>query len=104
MADAGRIDRERLRAERRRVGMRQKDLAAKLDVATNYIGGIERGAYVPGLALVARMEKALGLEAGDLTPAGDDPIVARILEVLAGYTEAERARALATILEIGEGD
>jgi transcriptional regulator with XRE-family HTH domain len=70
----------RLRQARAGRGMTQADLADRAGVSEAYVGRLERGRAAPGIDLVARLAKALGLPAADLLPDGpssDGPAVLR---------------------------
>jgi len=63
----------RLREVRSSRGMTQADLARSAHVAVSYIWKLESGAAAPGIDLVDRLAKSLGIAARDLLPKGDQP-------------------------------
>ena len=57
-----------VRKLRRAVGLKQKDLAAKLDIAKNTMSGLEkeREGFLPGAPMLLRLAKAIGCTVDDL--------------------------------------
>ncbi len=53
---------DRLRTARRKLGMSQQALARAAQVTTNYIGLLERGEVSPGLDMVGRLARTLGID------------------------------------------
>jgi transcriptional regulator with XRE-family HTH domain len=60
----------RLKELRRSAGLTQAELARKAQVTTSYVGRLEGGGAAPGIDLVGRLAKALGVTTHDLLPAG----------------------------------
>jgi transcriptional regulator with XRE-family HTH domain len=56
----------RLRAARTKLGLSQQELAFQAHVNVGYMGKLERGEAAPGLDMVARLARALGIGPGDL--------------------------------------
>ena len=56
----------RLREIRKRKGLSQERLAEATALSTNYIGEMERGLKAPGLAVIVRLSRALGVTVHDL--------------------------------------
>ncbi len=61
-----RVFAERLRETRVSYGMTQAELAAKAHVTTSYIWRLEAAASAPGIDLLERLAKALGVAPADL--------------------------------------
>ena len=57
---------EKLRDVRRSRGMTQRDLARVTHLAESYISRLENGSIAPGIDLVARVARALGVQVEDL--------------------------------------
>jgi transcriptional regulator with XRE-family HTH domain len=71
---------QRLRELRLARGMSQAELAGQAEVTTNYVSRLEGGGAAPGIDLVARLARALGVAVADLlptAPAPDDLAAAR---------------------------
>jgi transcriptional regulator with XRE-family HTH domain len=77
---------ERLRQLRTQAGFTQEQLAEKAQVTSSYVGRLERGGAAPGIDLVERLAKALGVKVADLLPEEEDPQTMDVLR--------EQARAL----------
>jgi y4mF family transcriptional regulator len=56
-----------VRAQRKRAGLSQEQLAEKADVTRNYIGEIERGEKRVTLDTLAKVAKALKIRVAELT-------------------------------------
>lgn len=69
----------RLRELRSSRGFTQEQLAEKAQVTPSYVGRLERGGAAPGIDLVERLAKALGVKVAELLPEEDDP---QTLEVM----------------------
>lgn len=69
----------RLREARRSRGLTQADLAARAKVTPSYVGRLEAAAVAPGIDLLDRLARALGVVAADLLPSGDPPDPAGLL-------------------------
>lgn len=54
-------------------GLSQADLASKASCTTNYISRLEAGRAAPGIDLVARLAKALGVSIAELLPTEPTP-------------------------------
>ena len=52
---------QRIRKLRQDIGISMENMAAKLDVTTNYLGKIERGMRSPSLGFVIRLSRILGI-------------------------------------------
>lgn len=52
---------QRIRRLRQDMGISMENMAAKLDVTTNYLGKIERGMRCPSLGFVIRLSRILGI-------------------------------------------
>lgn len=63
----------RLKELRRSAGLTQAELARKAQVTTSYVGRLESGGAAPGIDLVGRLAKALGVTTHELLPAGAPP-------------------------------
>lgn len=74
---------QELRVER---GMSQAELAIRASCTTNYISRLEGGGAAPGIDLVARLAKALGVAIAELLPTDELPEKLSVLR--------ERAREL----------
>src|SRR6186997_1722964 len=61
---------QELRVER---GMSQAELATRASCTTNYISRLEGGGAAPGIDLVARLAKALGVTIAELLPTDEVP-------------------------------
>lgn len=61
---------QELRVER---GMSQTELATRASCTTNYISRLEGGGAAPGIDLVARLAKALGVTIAELLPTDEVP-------------------------------
>jgi transcriptional regulator with XRE-family HTH domain len=61
---------QELRVER---GMSQAELATRASCTTNYISRLEGGGAAPGIDLVARLAKALGVAIAELLPTDETP-------------------------------
>jgi transcriptional regulator with XRE-family HTH domain len=59
---------ERLRLLRLSCGMSQAELARQAQCTTNYISKLEASGAAPGIDLVARLAKALGVPIAELLP------------------------------------
>ncbi len=57
---------DRVRAQRQALGLSQEALAQKASIARAYIGSLEAGERNPSLDTVARLAKALAVDAADL--------------------------------------
>src|SRR3954453_19742310 len=77
---------ERLRELRTQTGFTQEQLAEKALVTASYVGRLERGGAAPGIDLVERLAKALGVKVADLLPEEEN---SQTIDVL-----REQARAL----------
>lgn len=78
-AETVRLFAEKLREIRVSRGMSQAELSHHANVTEAYVGRLERGEGEPGIALVARLAKALGVEAADLLPATTSPDTLAVL-------------------------
>ena len=58
---------ETIRAERKKAGLSQEELAEKANLARNYIGNIERAEYKVTVETLAGIAKALNVHVSDLT-------------------------------------
>lgn len=82
----------RLRELRRSRGMTQADLARQAKVTLSYIGKLEAGLSAPGIDLVERLAKALGVTFAEMVPQAGMPDAEAVLR--------EQAKRLtATLLE-----
>lgn len=59
---------ERLREIRRSQGMTQRDLARRAHLTESYLSRLESAQIAPGVDLVARIARALGVTVADLVP------------------------------------
>ncbi|MDR1587117.1 MAG: helix-turn-helix domain-containing protein [Treponema sp.] len=66
MVSLGEIFAQNLRANRRRCGLTQAQLAEKVDVSTHHIGMLELRHNYPTFDLVERLAAALGIEKYEL--------------------------------------
>jgi transcriptional regulator with XRE-family HTH domain len=58
-------------------GMTQADLAQKADISATYVSELENADSTPGIDLLDRLARALGVDAAELLPAkGADPLPA----------------------------
>ncbi|WP_439628565.1 helix-turn-helix domain-containing protein [Gemmata sp.] len=58
-------------------GMTQADLAQKADISPTYVSELENADSTPGIDLIDRLARALGVEAAELLPVkGIDPLPA----------------------------
>lgn len=77
---------KRLRELRVERGMTQAELAAKADVTATYVSRLEAAGAAPGIDLVDKLARALGVAAADLlaggTPADPDAVVREQAEKL----------------------
>src|SRR5580692_33092 len=69
---------EKLRQVRRSRGMTQRDLARVTHLAESYISRLENGAIAPGIDLVARLARALGVPVEDLLRLPEAPDTAAL--------------------------
>ena len=58
---------EAIRAERKKAGLSQEELAEKANLARNYIGNIERAEYKVTVEALAGIAKALNMRVSELT-------------------------------------
>src|SRR3954453_14797878 len=77
---------ERLRELRNQGGFTQEQLAEKAQGTPSYVGRLERGGAAPGIDLVERLAKALGVKVADLLPEEENPKTVAVMK--------EQARAL----------
>src|SRR2546423_13368145 len=63
----------RLREVRHSRGMTQAELARQAHVTVSYIGRLESAGAAPGIDLVERLAKALGITVADLLPTTAPP-------------------------------
>ena len=56
----------KLRQIRKATGMSQERLAEATGLSTNYVGEMERGLKAPGLGVIVRLSRALGVTVHDL--------------------------------------
>lgn len=68
----------RLRSIRTSTGMSQERLAEATGLSTNYVGEMERGLKAPGLGVIVRLARALGVSVHDLLIDFDEPSARRI--------------------------
>lgn len=73
---------ERLRGTRQARGMTQRELAERAEVTFTYISRLEAGESAPGIDLIERLARALGVGVTDLLPATTE----------AGTTDENRGR------------
>jgi transcriptional regulator with XRE-family HTH domain len=64
---------QKLREARRSRGMTQRDLARVTHLAESYISRLENGTIAPGIDLVARIARALGVAIEDLIRLVESP-------------------------------
>lgn len=65
----------KLRELRQSRGMTQGELARRADVSPTYVSEMENAVSSPGIDLVGRLAKALGVAPAELLPvAGEDPL------------------------------
>ncbi|MDQ6838907.1 MAG: helix-turn-helix domain-containing protein [Actinomycetota bacterium] len=57
---------DRVRSQRQGLGLSQEALADRSGIARAYVGSLEAGERNPSLETVARLAKALEVDAGDL--------------------------------------
>jgi transcriptional regulator with XRE-family HTH domain len=69
---------EKLRQVRRSRGMTQRDLGRVTQLAESYISRLENGAMAPGIDLVARLARALGVPLEDLLRLPESPDTAAL--------------------------
>lgn len=62
----------RLRKIRRSLDLSQEDLADRANIQANQISRIENGRSNPTLSTIVALSKALGIEAGELIPSGNE--------------------------------
>lgn len=79
-AEIVRLFAARLREVRLSHGMTQADLAHHARVSEAYIGRLERAEGEPGIALVARLAKALATTPADLLPTTSAPDTQAVLK------------------------
>ena len=56
----------RLRVLRRESGLSQEKLAEMTGLSANFVGEMERGLKAPGLVVILRLSRALGVSVADL--------------------------------------
>jgi transcriptional regulator with XRE-family HTH domain len=62
---------EAVRAQRRRLGLSQEELAARSDLHTTFVSDIERGVTTGSIVTLSKISKGLSISAGELvTKAG----------------------------------
>lgn len=86
---------EQLRRQRLAHGMTQADLAQRAEVTVTYISRLERAGAAPGVDLVARLAKALGITLTDLLPSSAPP------DPLPGLKE-QATQLLNALLDLGD--
>ena len=64
---------ERLRKQRKDLGLTQKDLSIKTGIPMKRIGEVENGLHNPSLAMVYRLAKTLGITMEELTSENSCP-------------------------------
>lgn len=57
---------KRIKEHRLKIGLTQEKLAEKLDISTNHLSAVERGAYSVKLDLLVRMANIFGCSADEL--------------------------------------
>ncbi len=72
---------EKLRQVRRSRGMTQRDFARIAHLTESYLSRLEGGTIAPGIDLVARLARALGIPIAELLPSEDSPDVSRAVAV-----------------------
>lgn len=105
-AEVVRLFAERLREVRRAHGLTQSELARQAHVSVAYVGRLESGGAAPGLDLVDRLAKALGVTLTDLLPATAPPDTLavlrdqarRLFEVVLQTADRETLRMLCPLL------
>lgn len=55
-----------IRAARKERGISQEELAHRSEIDRSYMGSIERGVQNPGIVLIIRVTRALGMTAAEL--------------------------------------
>lgn len=55
-----------LRRHRHAAGLSQEELAHRADIDRTYVSSLERCIYAPGIDVVDRLARVLGIEAADL--------------------------------------
>ncbi len=81
---------ERLREQRRELGMKLADVAAAAGVSTGYLSAIENGGSLPSLPVLARLAHALGLSLAEMLRSSASERLAR-----GRMTESLGAKSLA---------
>src|SRR4051812_12532828 len=70
---------ERLRELRTQAGFTQEQLAENAQVTASYVGRLERGGAAPGIDLVERLAKALGVKVSELLPEQENPQTVEVM-------------------------
>ena len=65
---------EKLRQIRRSRGMTQRDLARQAHLTESYLSRLESGQIAPGIDLVARISRALGISFAELVPPDESAV------------------------------
>jgi transcriptional regulator with XRE-family HTH domain len=94
-AEVVRLFADRLRELRRSRGMTQAELARRADVSVTHLSELENAEIAPGIDLVDRLARALGMALADLLPSVAPP---EPLPVLREQAE----RLFDTLLEKGD--
>ena len=94
-AEIVRLFASRLRETRHSRGLTQAELAREAHVTTSYVGRLESGGAAPGIDLVDRLAKALGITAQDLLPTTPSPNTLTVLQ-----QQAERL--FASLLQVAD--
>lgn len=90
------IDKEliakKIKMARKRLGLRQEDLAKELGISTNHICRIEQAVYVPSLQTFLKMVEVLKLDLIDFgvkSPENKNPLVEEILKIINTSSDKE---------------
>lgn len=88
---------ENIRFARRVKGLKQKDLAERLNMSTNFICSVEKGKAMPSLLTVAKIAEILNVSVSSLLV--NDPILDVLKELAAKYDIEKIAEGVQLIKE-----
>lgn len=58
-----------IKARREKLGITQRELAARMRISETYVSRLERGMHYPGMVQLRRLSEALDVSIDDLVPA-----------------------------------